>query len=132
LVSGLSKDGIASIFKEKTLLYRLKLKSEGTATYLNGGSYSHNNTKSLRRRIVLQLYRCDSLIACHTPLGLISVMKPQARQNVLVTTILLFLSGERITGVTCTFIYMCAVQVSAFDGVLVSPNLFVRPPFCIY
>jgi len=57
-----------------------------------------------------------------TPPWVYSVIKPQTRQNILVAAILLFLSGERITGVTCTFIYMCVIQVPAFDGVPVAPN----------
>ena len=47
---------------------------------------------------------------------------PQARQNILVTAILLFLSAGRIAEVTCTFKYMCVIQVPAFDGVPVAPN----------
>jgi hypothetical protein len=106
-----------------TFFDRLKLESEGTAISRKGRSHPHNNTNSLPRRLVLQLYRCDNLIACHTPVGsIVSVIKPQARKNILTTAILLFLSGERITDVTCTFMSMCVIQFPAFDGVPVAPD----------
>ena len=53
---------------------------------------------------------------------LVSIIKPPARLNILAIAILLFLSGARITDVTCTIIYMCVIQVPAFDGVPVAPN----------
>ena len=54
--------------------------------------------------------------------SLVSAIKPQARYRILANAILLFLSGERVTDVTCTFIYMYVIHGPTFDGVPVAPN----------